>query len=322
MIYYIYMEPQPPSASVPPRHTSITIVGILLTFVILLLIVFFFARDYFKNYFTQEEVMPAPVTTVKNEFSDMLLLSKVGAYTVTQSTTSPVPYAIGIPELFERFSQSRLTVIQEGSEFVVRENDQERFRSSLPITSLSVTPNTKLIAYSSLESSEADQKVAIPAPFQVENIAHAEISVYFPQTNTVKRIVNGHAPMFVNDQEFIFLSPSGVYRYNLTRGEATQLIDRELSVVGDPVLSTDSTQFAFYDFKERATLVYELKDGGATLKTSIPELLLSPALHRGVLYSLRSTEKGTEVLRFNLITGSSTQIFTAPSELSVHRITF
>lgn len=318
----MYMKPQPSSASEPTRHPSVLIVGILLTFGILLVTVIFFARDHFKSYFASDTAVSTTETNILTELANATLLSKSSAYRFKENTVQAEEFAIGIPELFVNFGDTRLTVEEEAGSFVVKENGEEQFRSDARITAITHAPNTNFIAFSTQEGEDASSTVPIPAQFRVADVARSAIHLYAPDGGTTEHVVSGHAPLFINDYEFVFLSPSGVYLYDLSNGTARQLVNTPLSFVANPTLSSDGMWFSFYDIKQNSTLVYEINNDAAMLKTTIPELLLSPAFHQSTLYSLRSTAEGTEVMRFDFSNATSSHVYTIPAELSIHRLVF
>lgn len=230
----------------------------------------------------------------------------------------------GTPASFSYENGNVLAIrVMESDTSVLEENGVERVRAGGMLAAPSKAPYTNVIAYAERIRAHTEPPTDLPPQFSLVSPEEWDIQLQLPGNAPSERLVSGYAPLFFDDTLLFFISPSGIYRYNLTTGEAVRVLDRRFPITVGPVLqSPDRTLIGLRDPIAKATLVYRVHETELLLVREVPEVLFSPALSNDALYDLKGTQTGGEVWKYAFDGGEPVRIHTFPTSLVISRIVF
>ena len=246
------------------------------------------------------------------------------AYKVHSFQYSKIPYRVGSSAMFSQEGNDTLTVSQASEEYLLEANGVEIVRSILPIATPSQTPDSKRIVY----AQAIDVMVQKPEASALQGIIASdplryEIRLAIGSDGKNERIISGYAPLFIDENQFIFFAYSGLYQYDLQSGVGKILLKKNFPVIFGPVLqSPDRSLIAFADVAKNVTYVYKIKDSQLTLVLEAPTILARPALSNTALYEIKGKKEVTEIWKYDFGVHDPRLIYSVPRSLNLTRIVF
>lgn len=302
------------------RSKRLLIAGLsLLLLIVIGLMTFFLGKSFIAEtwsaYTLPQELRSAVLISVKED-ETTTLSPQIYQYKKTWQS-------IGDTTMFVRSGGNTLAVIKSDSKYLLKENDEERVRSDLPIMAVSQAPNSKAILYAQAIELEKESRPAVPQGIVAINPLSYEIRLYLPTVGKNERVISGYAPLFINDTQFLFFAYSGLYMYDLQSGVGKTLLEKTFPVIFGPILqSPDRSLISFSDVVKKVTYVYRLKDSELSLILETPEILIRPALSNTALYEIKNKENGSEIWKYDFGVSKPQLIHTIPRSLGLNRIVF
>ena len=199
------------------------------------------------------------------------------------------------------------------------------FVSTLPLGNISLSQNTRKIAFTqegsgalSKQSNISDARSVLLAP------STSRVIVVSPDWKDQKIIGPGLAPLFLDNDNVIRLSPVGLVVTNLSTQRENILLDKSLEIIDGPVLySLDRTLIAFGDGKTRSFFVYRISKDSAVLVKEIANFEGKFVLGNEVLYELKGGNRGeTEIWKYSFDEKRREKIHSFPQTLGISNLAF